>query len=634
MARNGNAGRPAAAAGSESDTAAPGAQVTSRGTSLRVYAPGARRVAVVQEGVAREHSLTRDPDGYWHGQADGMAAGALYRYRVDDDLYPDPCSRFQPQGPHGPSMVVDPAAFQWHDDGWRGVSMHGQVVYEVHVGTFTTEGTFDAAIAELDALCALGVTLIELMPVAEFPGRWNWGYDGVALFAPYHGYGDCDALRRFVDAAHAAGLGVLLDVVYNHVGPDGNCLAAYSEDYFSARHRTEWGEALNFDGPGAAAVRAFFTRNAAYWIGEFHLDGLRLDATQSIFDDTEPHIIAEIVRAARAAAMPRSIVIVGENEPQRIEALWPVEEGGWGLDALWNDDFHHSARVALTGRRDGYYNDHRGNAQELVSAARHCFLFQGQRYQWQGKPRGTPVTHERAASFVHFLENHDQVGNTLEGARVRTGSSPGRYRALTALLLLGPQTPMLFMGQEFGSTRPFRFFADHESALARAVHEGRRAFLRQFEPYATEDAQRRVPDPADPDTFVSCKLDRVGDVHEAIVALHRDLLALRRSDAVIALQRREAIDGAVLSMHAFALRWHDTVSGDRLLVVNLREDLDFRPAPEPLLAPPRGAAWTMRWSSDDPRYGGPGAVDPCSAEGWRIQGESAILLAAIADTAP
>ena len=608
---------------------APGAHVGPRGTSFRVHAPNARRVAVVPEGGSVEIAMTRDGRGAWHVDATDLRAGMLYRYRVDDALYPDPCSRFQPAGVHGASMIVDPSGYAWRDADWRGVSMHGQVVYELHIGSFTAEGTFDAAIGELEALREFGVTLIEIMPVAEFPGRCNWGYDGVGLFAPYHGYGDPHALRRFVDAAHGAGLGVLLDVVYNHLGPDGNYLAAYSGDYFSTRHRTEWGDALNFDGRDAAPVRDLFKRNAAYWIEEFHLDGLRLDATQSIFDDTKPHIIAEIVQAARAAASPRSIVVVGENEPQHVEALWPVERGGWGLDALWNDDFHHSAHVALTGRRDGYYHDHRGTAQEFVSAARHGFLFQGQRYQWQGKSRGTVVTDEPAASFVHFLENHDQVANTLKGARVRTCTSPGRYRALSALLLLGPQTPMLFMGQEFGSMRPFRFFADHEPKLAQKVYEGRREFLRQFSSYATEEAQRRVPDPGNPDTFVSCKLDRANDTDASIAALYRDLLALRRSDPVIARQCREAIDGAVLSEHAFVLRWRDTQHGDRLLVIALRDDVDFRPAPEPLLAPPRGAAWSMRWSSDAPRYDGPGAVDPCSEEGWRIPGESATLLVAI-----
>jgi maltooligosyltrehalose trehalohydrolase len=609
---------------------APGAHVGPRGTSFRVHAPNARRVAVVPEGGSVEIAMTRDGRGAWHVDATDVRAGMLYRYRVDDALYPDPCSRFQPAGVHGASMIVDPSGYAWRDADWRGVSMHGQVVYELHIGSFTAEGTFDAAIGELEALREFGVTLIEIMPVAEFPGRCNWGYDGVGLFAPYHGYGDPHALRRFVDAAHGAGLGVLLDVVYNHLGPDGNYLAAYSGDYFSTRHRTEWGDALNFDGRDAAPVRDLFKRNAAYWIEEFHLDGLRLDATQSIFDDTKPHIIAEIVQAARAAASPRSIVVVGENEPQHVEALWPVERGGWGLDALWNDDFHHSAHVALTGRRDGYYHDHRGTAQEFVSAARHGFLFQGQRYQWQGKSRGTVVTDEPAASFVHFLENHDQVANTLKGARVRTCTSPGRYRALSALLLLGPQTPMLFMGQEFGASTPFMFFADHKPELAVAVHKGRREFMRQFPEMATPESQTTIRDPSDEATFRDSKLNlRERETHGEIYKLHRELLALRRTDPVLSRPCEETFDGATLSEHALLLRWFDAKHGDRLLIVNFSETVDDQPSPEPLMAPPIGMRWELRWSSEFPRYGGLGAAEPWSERGWAIPGESAALFVSV-----
>ena len=633
-ARNAETSR--AAASHDEDHPAPpatgwlGASPDARGTWFRVYAPDAPALAVALEGAeTREHPLTRSGDGYWSGHIDGVRAGAGYRYVLRGQRYPDPCSRFQPEGPHGPSLVVDERAFRWHDAAWSGLTMRGQVIYELHVGAFTPQGTFDAAIGELARLRALGVTAIELMPIAEFAGRWNWGYDGVALFAPYHGYGDHDALKRFVDAAHAEGIGVILDVVYNHLGPDGNYLGAYWPGYFTDRYRTDWGDPLNFDGPDAAPVRDFFVRNACYWIADFHLDGLRLDATQNVYDASPRHILGEIVTAARAAAAPRSIIVVGENEPQRMEALDPPEAGGWGLDALWNDDFHHSARVALTGRRDGYLHDHRGHAQEFVSAARHGFLFQGQYYTWQKQARGTPTDDAPAPAFIHFIENHDQVANTIDGARLASITSPGRLRALTALLLLGPQTPMLFMGQEYGSTRPFTFFADHKPELARTVHAGRRAFLHQFEAYATPEAQARIPDPAARATFDGCKLDVAECArHAAIVALHEDLLRLRRDDPVLARQSRAALDGAVLARHVFVLRWRDPAHGDRLLVVNLGEDLDFRPAPEPLLAPPRGLCWSCVWSSDAPRYGGPGAVSPCRDEGWCIAGEGATLLVA------
>jgi len=633
-ARHADASRAAAVDAHEQDAGPEpgwlGARPRGSATWFRVYAPQAAELAVVLEH-GQAQLLARERDGYWSGRLDAVGAGALYRYGVDGRACPDPCSRFQPQGPHGPSMVVDDDAYEWHDAAWPGIAMAGQVIYELHVGTFTRDGTFDAAIAELPRLRELGITVLELMPVAEFAGARNWGYDGVALYAPFHGYGDHDALKRLVDAAHRAGIGVILDVVYNHLGPDGNYLGAYYPGYFTRRHTTDWGEGINFDGTGSAPVRDFFVRNARHWIRDFHLDGLRLDATQDIYDASPRHVLAEIADAARAAASPRSIILVGENEPQRAEALAPASAGGWGLDALWNDDFHHSTRVALTGRHDGYLHDHRGRAQELVAAARHGFLYQGQYYAWQRQPRGTPVEDLPAQAFVTFLENHDQVANTLDGARLCTFASAARLRALTALLLLAPQTPMLFMGQEYGSTRPFAFFADHRPELARTVRQGRRDFLRQFAPYATADAQARIADPADPATFEACKLDPAERArHPQALALHTDLLRLRRSDAVIAQQRREALDGAVLSMHCLVLRWRDRPHGDRLLVVNLAEDLDFRPAPEPLLAPPRARRWTLAWSSDAPVYGGPGAVDPCAADGWRIPGESAAFFIATA----
>lgn len=507
--------------------------------------------------------------------------------------------------------------------------MPGQVIYEMHVGTFTREGTFEAASRELPELAALGVTLIELMPVAEFPGRWNWGYDGVSLYAPYHGYGDYEALKRFVDTAHRNGLGVILDVVYNHLGPDGNYLKCYSADYFTDRYDNEWGEAINFDGANSGPVREFFIANACYWVSEFHLDGLRLDATQSIHDANRPHIVSELVQRVRAAVAPRRVVLIAENEPQQATQLLPPERGGYGLDAMWNDDFHHSARVALLGRHEGYLHDHRGRAQEFISAVKRGFLFQGQYYGWQDKPRGEPVTTQPAAAFVHFTQNHDQVANTLHGERLHRLASPGRMRAMTALMLLGPQTPMLFMGQEFAASQPFTFFADHRPELAHLVHTGRRQFVGQFDSYATPDAQAKVLDPADEATFLGCKLDfGERESHAAVYALYKDLLRLRREDPVIAAQARDAIDGAVLSKSAFVLRWFDARHGDRLLLVNLAEQLDLTPAPEPLLAPPLGAAWEMVWSSDDPRYEGLGAVNPCTEKGWRAPGENASLLRA------
>ena len=363
--------------------------IRSRGETLfRVWAPQAGAVEVVfEESQEPPLALKRDPDGYFTGTTSAQVS--LYKYRVNGTgPWPDPCSRFQPQGVHGPSMIVDPAAFKWSHTEWRGVRMQGQVIYEMHVGTFTPAGTLDAAAEKLRYLRELGITMIEVMPVAECPGRFNWGYDGVQLFAPYHVYGDHEALKRFVDRAHGLGLAVILDVVYNHLGPDGNYLKCFSPHYFSTRHKTEWGEALNLDAEYAQGTRDFIVGNAHYWLSEFRLDGLRLDATQSIFDDSRPHILEELTRAAREAAQPRSIVVISENEPQHALQLRPPEQGGFGLDAMWNDDFHHAAKVALTGTRDGYFGDYTGRAQEFISCVRHGFLYQGQYYPWQKKNAG------------------------------------------------------------------------------------------------------------------------------------------------------------------------------------------------------------------------------------------------------
>lgn len=393
-------------------------------------------------------------------------------------------------------MVADPNAYVWSDQDWRGVELGGQIMYELHIGTFTPEGTLDAAAEKLGGLRDLGITLIEVMPVAECPGRWNWGYDGVALFAPSHNYGDYAAFKRFVDRAHRLGIGVVLDVVYNHVGPDGNYLDCFSKDYFTDRYETDWGRAINFNGPNSTQARNFFIQNACYWISEFHLDGLRLDATQNIYDAGPLHVLSEISGRSRRAAGDRRIVLIAENEPQDVTCLKPVEDSGYGLDAIWNDDFHHASRVALTGHREAYFTDYQGTAQELVALAKRGFLFQGQYYQWQKQPRGSWVTNELAAAFICYLQNHDQTANFPDGRRLPHLSNPAAYRTLTALLLLSPATPLLFMGQEFGASAPWVFFADHEGDLARTVFAGRREFLVEFPSYGTPEAQEIVPDPA------------------------------------------------------------------------------------------------------------------------------------------
>ena len=626
-----------------------GAEPTEGGVRFRVWAPKRRRVSVVLEnGAPGAHDIALDAEagGYFSATVESAAPGTRYRYRLDGDaLFPDPVSRFQPEGPHGPSEVVDPGAFAWTDHAWQGVSPAGQVIYELHIGTFTREGTWRAAERELPALADLGVTLLEVMPVADFPGRFGWGYDGVALFAPTRLYGTPDDFRRFVDRAHALGIGVLLDVVYNHFGPDGCYLREFADHYFSQAHKSEWGDSPNLDGPQCKPVREFFLANAGYWIDEYHLDGLRLDATQSIFDDSEPHILLEIGQRVRASAQGRQTLIVSENEPQEARLVRGPERGGYGLDMLWNDDWHHSAVVALTGQDEAYYTDYRARAQEFVSAAKYGFLYQGQWYRWQQQRRGSPALDIEPARFVHFLCNHDQVANSALGDRPYKLTSPGRWRALTALLLLGPQTPMLFQGQEFSASASFLYFADHNPELAALVAQGRREFTAQFANLASPEVAAALAAPHDPAAFERCKLDhgeRERGEHAQAWLMHRDLLRLRREEPCFAAQRQRGFDGAVLAREAFVLRFFGKDGDDRLLVVNFGRTLHLDPAPEPLLAPPEGMRWAVAWSSQDPRYGGVGTLAPDAPEvdrripsrdlprppeNWRLQGETAVVLA-------
>ena len=608
-----------------------GADVTENGTDFRVWAPNAKNVDLVIEGPATSsHTLEAEGEGYFSGLVKGARAGMRYRYRLDraDVLFPDLASRYQPDGPHGSSMIVDPQDFVWTDASWRGVSLKGRVIYEMHIGTFTREGTWEAATAQLSGLADLGVTVLEVMPVADFTGTFGWGYDGVDLFSPTRLYGDPDDMRRFIDRAHALRLGVILDVVYNHVGSCGNYFSKYADAYFTDRYKCDWGQPFNFDGLHAAPVREFFLSNAQYWIEEFHLDGFRLDATQQIFDNSSEHILAAITQRVRDTAGSRKTIVIGENEPQDVRLLRASERGGFRLDALWNDDFHHTAHVALTGRREAYYSDHLGSPQELVSATKWGFLFQGPHYSWQKQGRGTPVLDIAPAHFVNFLDNHDQIANSGRGDRIHALTSPGLYRTLTALLLLAPNTLMLFMGQEYAAAQPFLYFADHEPELARSVREGRTESLRQFPSLATNSMQNEMPDPSDHRTFERCQLDlneRRAD--DPTYRLHRDLLGMCR-DPPFNAQEHRAVDGAVLSPDAFVLRWLTGCLSDRLLIVNLGRDLTMVPAPEPLLGPPEGHEWVIYWSSENPDYQGVG-ISPLLREdgGWQIPGHAAVVLA-------
>ena len=615
-----------------------GAEVVPSGVHVRLWAPKRRRVELVLEGpgsTAARHGLAPEGTGYFSGLIEGMRSGSRYRFRLDGQgPFPDPASRFQPEGPPGPSQVVDPGAYRWSDGNWKGVELRGQVIYELHAGTFTRAGTWAAAAEALSKLRGI-CTVVELLPVADFAGDFGWGYDGVNLFAPSRLYGSPDDLRAFVDRAHALGLGVLLDVVYNHLGPDGNYLTQFSDDYLSQRHKTEWGAAINYDGENSGPVRELVLANAGYWIDEFHFDGLRLDATQSIFDDSMPHVLAEIGGRVRSSAAGRKTIVIVENEPQDTSLLRSRESGGQGLDAAWNDDFHHSALVALTGHADAYFSDHRGSAQELLSAMKHGYLFQGQRYAWHGKRRGAPAFGIPPERFVVFLENHDQVANSGRGERIHRRVSPGRLRAMRALLMLGPCTPMLFQGEEYGSSSRFTYFAHHEGELARLVRTGRAEFMAQFPAWKTEEVRAALlDDPALLSTFELCKLDADERERDSEFGpFFRDLFALRRGDATVRDQAAHGMDGAVLAPAAFVLRlFGPPGAGDRLLVVNLGPDCTLVPAPEPLLAPPLGCRWALLWSSDDSRYGGDGGESDETNEGWRLRGESTVLLGPARDS--
>jgi maltooligosyltrehalose trehalohydrolase len=603
-----------------------------QGVYFRVWAPSQDALDVVLEPDGRSVPLSKDAGGFFSGTVSNARAGQRYRYRLTDgELVPDPASRFQPEGVDGPSEIIDTKSFRWTDSEWPGTGPAGQVLYEMHAGTFTKEGTYEAAAKLLPHLKELGITVIELMPVADFSGKFGWGYDGVLPYASYEPYGRPEELASFIDAAHSVGIGVILDVVYNHIGPIGNVLPQFAKDYFSETKKTDWGACINFDGENSSPVREYFRENACYWIRDLHFDGLRLDATQDIHDDSEKHIIAEIVEHARQAAKTRKIIIIAENEPQQSYLVRRTSEGGYGLDGLWNDDFHHSAIVALTGQSDAYYTDYRGRPQEFISAMKYGYLYQGQWYQWQKKNRGVPDLEIGKCAFVNFIQNHDQIANSATGARIHELTSPGKLRALTAVLLLGPATPMLFQGQEFASPTPFFYFADHaDKKLAESVRQGRRDFLKQWQNMKDPALDSYLVDPSDPQTFERCKLDfRECDKQRAWYDLHSDLLRLRREDEVFSTQARFGLDGSVLGREAFVMRFFsETRQHDRLLLVNLGVEEVLSPLPDPLLAPPFHANWKLLWSSEHPRYRGNGVAPVITENGWRLPGYAAVVLAA------
>ncbi len=540
-----------------------GAVLDADGVRFRLWAPGCDTVSLALEPEGRVLPMQAQMGGFHEIHVPGAGSGTLYRYQLPDGLrVPDPASRFQPQDVHGPSQVMDPDAYRWTER-WAGRPWDEVVLYELHVGAFTPEGTFRAAADRLDHLRLLGVTAIEIMPIADFPGRRNWGYDGVLPYAPDSSYGRPDDLKALVEAAHARGIAVLLDVVYNHFGPDGNYLPVYAPAFFTDRHKTPWGAAINYDGEHAAPVREFIIGNALYWIREFHLDGLRFDAVHAIIDDSGRHLLDELADRARASTTrPLHLLLENEdNDPTRLgrENGQPVH-----YTAQWNDDVHHVLHTAATHERTGYYADYEGDTALLGRALAEGFGYQGQMMPYRGSARGAPSAELPPGAFVAFIQNHDQIGNRAFGERLGSIAPPEAMRALAATYLLLPQAPMIFMGEEWGAKQPFPFFCDFEGDLADAVRNGRREEFARFPEFQDPEMRDRIPDPLANATFESAKLDWSA-AEGSLLSLYRDLITVRRQH-IVPLLASITRGGSATSLGegAVELRWQ---AGDRTLVL-------------------------------------------------------------------
>jgi malto-oligosyltrehalose trehalohydrolase len=508
---------------------------------FRLWAPAAKRVDLCIEGHAPQQptQMRGLSDGWFGLELDDIRPGTRYRYLIDSKTrVPDPASRFQPDDVQGPSEIVDPLAFEWTDDAWRGRPWEEAVTYELHVGAFTKAGTFESMIEKFDHLVDVGVTAIELMPLAEVPGRRNWGYDGVLPFAPESAFGSPNGLKTMIDMAHQRGLMVFVDVVYNHFGPEGNYLWLYAPQFFTERHHTPWGAAVNFDG-GCRPVRDFFIHNALYWLEEYHIDGLRFDAVHAIIDDSTPDILTELADTVRAR-MPtgRHIHLVLENDdntPRHLERR--PDNRPRRYTAQWNDDAHHAFHVLITGENEGYYSDYRDSPiRDLGRALTEGFAYQGESSPHRdGEPRGAPSAHLPPTAFVDFLQNHDQIGNRAFGERLAQIVAPEALRAAAAVLLLSPQPPLLFMGEEWGAKTPFPFFCDFQDELADKVREGRRREFARFPEFQDPKARERIPDPNDPATFAMAVLDwsepQTPEGRQWL-AFYREWLHLRQAEIV------------------------------------------------------------------------------------------------------
>jgi len=586
-----------------------GAELASEGVRYRVWAPAARRVEAVVwsgDGAAREVGLALDASRYWRGVDPAGKAGDLFKYRLEGKAeYPDPASRYQPEGVHGRSMVIDPALYRWRDGQWKAPSLRDLVIYELHIGTFTPEGTFRAAIDKLPHVRALGATAIEIMPVGDFAGDRNWGYDGVCIYAPARCYGRPDDLRALVDAAHGEGLAVILDVVYNHLGPDGNYMGVYAPGYIDEKRKTPWGGALRFGDAAHRPLRAFFVANAPYWIEEFHIDGFRLDATHAIVDESPRPIIEEIA----AAIHERGGFAIAEDSRNDSRLILPREENGLGFDAVWADDFHHITRVGNTGESEGYLGDYSGSLEELIETLRHGWFYRGQYSKHKRGNRGSESRHIAPRKFVHCISNHDQVGNRAMGERLNHSIGREAYLAASALLCLTPYTPLLFMGQEWAASTPFLFFTDHNADLGRLVSKGRREEFKDFAAFESAEARARIPDPQALKTFTDSKLvwDELGDEKKSqTLELYRRCLELRRSEAAFRPESRETWRAQALEMGAGALRLQGGPS-DWLVLFDLVGGHKGSLGDEWICKPRSPEGWTAALSTNDKQFGGTGA---------------------------
>jgi maltooligosyltrehalose trehalohydrolase len=560
-----------------------GAEFTDDGwVRFRLWAPGARSVDLSLDdgkGVPQVLPMTRLDDSYYEVITAKARAGSLYRYRINgENEVPDPASRRNPEDVHGPSQVVDPTDFNWTDDGWHSRPWHEAVVYELHVGTFSPEGTFAGAQARLDHLVELGINVIELMPIADFPGKRGWGYDGVLQFAPESAYGTPNELKSFIAEAHKRGIAVMLDVVYNHFGPEGNYLGMYAPQFFTSRHHTPWGEAINFDGEHARPVRDFFINNTLYWLEEYHFDGLRFDAVHAIMDDSKKHIMTEIAESARAyAGGDRNIYLVLENGANQARFLGAPGRSS-KYDAQWDDDVHHCLHTILTGENDGYYSDYAEQPHaKLCRSLAEGFVYQGEHSDYEKKPRGEPSAHLPPTAFVIFLQNHDQIGNRALGERLgHIVKNEQALRAATAVLLLAPSPPMLFMGEEWNAPEPFPYFCDFEQELATKVREGRKKEFAHFERFRDPAHSDSLPDPTIASTMKSACLDWSKlsmPAHEDWLDLYRRLLMIRQRDIVpLVPQIRFGACSKLEVGAAFAVDWALSEGSVLHLIANLADE--------------------------------------------------------------